>query len=804
MSTQNVSQPASGLAGKSFRPDIQGLRALAVVLVLVFHIWPAALPGGYVGVDVFFVISGYLITGILLRQAVHKGEIGFLAFYARRARRLLPAATAVLVAVVIASFLWMPELHWHETAQDVLASALYAMNWWLAASAGDYFAADAAVSPLRHYWSLAIEEQFYLLWPAVVALLVGLARRFRWRMVPTLTGGILAVIIISFVHSGIATADHRAWAYFATTTRAWELAVGGLLALALPASGSRWNPAIAAAGLLAILIAAFLFDGNSAFPGWIAMLPVAGTAAVIYSGGATGANTFIHRLLGSAIPRYLGGTSYSLYLWHWPLIVFAAHVTGSQPGPYSGALLILASLVFADLSKRLIEDPIYRSNRHDVSPRNGLFIGATCVVAAALAGLALLVLPSAGGVSDDQAIVANKYPGAAVMSYGYVHDHTPSLAHIRRDIPQDYRKCHGSPRAVRINPCPPVGPADATIDIAVVGDSHAGQWTPALFDLAARIGARVHIYTKSSCPFTLAQILEKGSVYAECSQWNQNLLEVLRTTRPDIIFSSASSRYDARDGDGLSDASAIAAGQRVLWRELDAMGAQIVVMRDTPRPARVRVDPAQCLAQANARPADCSIARAKVVTPELEDPNLLSAQGASFVHTLDLTDHICNAAACDPVVGNVVVWRDNNHITATYAKTLAGALHQALLPILPGAGTDREATITEATPGTSLAMEGMLDCGPSGQHAPFDRAISLTVSGTELHVLRGDWQQRNRGYEIWKGEMSADGHITVTGHYREGGPDIKKVELNGRKINGKIELTGRRGPRECRFVAALP
>src|SRR5690554_6404718 len=267
MSTHNVPrQPASGLAGKTFRPDIHGLRAIAVGLVLVFHIWPSALPGGYVGVDVFFVISGYLITGILLRQAIGDGKLGFLAFYARRSRRLLPAATAAMLAVVAASFLWMPELHWHETAQDVIASASYVMNWWLAVSSGDCFASDAAVSPLQHYWSLAIEEQFYLFWPAIIAGLVAMARRFRWDLMRTLAVGMAVVVIASFVHSGMATADNRAWAYFATTTRAWELALGAMLAIMAPASKSWWKALLASAGLAAIVIAAVLFDGNSAFP----------------------------------------------------------------------------------------------------------------------------------------------------------------------------------------------------------------------------------------------------------------------------------------------------------------------------------------------------------------------------------------------------------------------------------------------------------------------------------------------------------------------------------------------------------
>lgn len=794
-------RPASGLAGKTFRMDIQGLRALAVGLVLVFHVWPSALPGGYVGVDVFFVISGYLITGILLRQATG-GKIDFLAFYARRARRLLPAATATMLAVAVASFLWMPAIHWHDTAQDVIASAFYVMNWWLAGTAGDYFASDAAASPLQHFWSLAIEEQFYLIWPAMIAGLVAMARHFGWDLVRTLVAGIAVVVAASLAHSIIATVDDRAWAYFATTTRAWELAIGALLAIAAPAQRSWWNAVLGVVGLAMIVTAAAFFDATSPFPGWIAALPVLGTAAVIHSGGAGGTHSFVHRALGSAVPRYLGGTSYSLYLWHWPLIIFAGFWTGSQPGLYSGLLLIVGAIVLADLSKRFLEDPIYKAHQPGASSRSGIYLGVGCLGAAAAAGFALLVLPGAGGPAVN-ADTAARYPGAAILARGYNHDHTPGLASIRQDIPADYRKCHGSTRAVEITPCPPLGPSDATVDVAVVGDSHAGQWIPALAELANKAGLRIHIHTKSSCPFTLAEVMSRGEVYEECSRWNRNLMEVLRATRPAIVVSSASSVYRGRDDEGRTGAEAIAAGQQALWRELESLGAQVVVIRDTPRPARVGVDPAECLAQRDSRPADCSLVRAEIVVPESEDPNVLGARALPSVHLVDLTDYICSAAACDPIVGNVVVWRDNNHLTASYAMTLAPALYANLGPLFSRPVRPASADpIASKSNSPQSSISGVLRCGPSGDHPPFERRMDITVSEDNLHARRGDWRQREGGFEVWHGKIASNGQVSVTGQYREGPPDIKAVELNGSLRNGTVALSGRRGPRECRFTTA--
>lgn len=621
-------------------------------------------------------------------------------------------------------------------------------------------------------------------------------------MVRTLGIGVALVVAASLLHSVLATLDDRAWAYFATTTRAWELAIGALLAIAAPAQKAWWSAVLGAAGLAMIIIAAAFFDATSPFPGWIAALPVLGTAAVLHSGGAGGTNSFVHRALGSTVPRYLGGTSYSLYLWHWPLIIFVGVWTGSQPGLYSGVLLIVGSIVLADLSKRFLEDPIYKAHQPGTSSRSGIYLGAFCLAAAVAAGFALLVLPGAGSPALNVETAA-RYPGAATLSREYDHDHTPALANIRQDIPADYRKCHGSTRAIEITPCRPLGPPDATVDVAVVGDSHAGQWIPALAELAHKVGLRVHIHTKSSCPFTLAEVVSRGEVYEECSRWNRNLMEVLRATRPAIVVSSASSVYRGRDDEGRTGAEAIAAGQRALWRELASLGAQVVVIRDTPRPARAGVDPAECLAQRDSRPADCSLVRAEIVIPESEDPNVLGARGLSSVHLVDLTDNICSAAACDPIVGNVVVWRDNNHLTASYARTLADALHAALMPALGNAGTKRGTADSQGDPAGKTIARGMLECGPTGRHPQFERAIELIVLNNSFDVQRGDWQRRTRSYEMWHGSITADGNVDVAGHYREGSPDVKQVEFSGSIVDGKVDVTGHRGPRECRFTADL-
>ncbi|HEY0700376.1 MAG TPA: acyltransferase, partial [Micromonospora sp.] len=314
---------------RSFRGDIEGMRALAVILVLVGHAAPGLLPGGFVGVDVFFVISGFLITGLLVEELDRTGRISLAGFYARRARRLLPAAALVGLVSLLLAVLFLPKVRWADTGWDAVASALYAMNWRLAEQAVDYLAADNSASILQHYWSLAVEEQFYLLWPLLLVVFAGGWRRPghpRRRLRPMLLVAALVVVAVpSFVWSVVLTQTDPARAYFVSTTRLWELALGGGLALA--GARLRRMPAPVAAGVAwasvaAILAAAALLAPDHAFPGYLALLPTLGAAAVI-AGGLVPGGAGPERVLGLRPLRATGAVSYSLYLWHWPVLVAA-------------------------------------------------------------------------------------------------------------------------------------------------------------------------------------------------------------------------------------------------------------------------------------------------------------------------------------------------------------------------------------------------------------------------------------------------------------------------------------------------
>jgi len=353
-----LSRRAAKRANRSFLPEIQVLRAVAVTLVVLYHYWPDTLTGGYVGVDAFFVISGYLITSHLLREVDRTGILRLWAFYARRARRLLPASIFVLLFVALGTFLLLPSDLWSSTAHELAASGFYVQNLWLASKAVTYSASNDVASPVTHYWSLSAEEQFYLVWPALIILAYVVARRWlRGRTTTTVGFTLLAVTAGSFVFSVWATAAHGAAAYFITPTRAWEFGTGALVVLLM----RRWVPPLGVAvllrwlGLAGLLAAAWLFTGATAFPGYAAALPVAATAAVIVAGDTGGADPS-YVLFRLRPVQWLGDASYSIYLWHWPLLMFAPYVLRHSLTTPELLVLILLCLVISGLSRRFAED----------------------------------------------------------------------------------------------------------------------------------------------------------------------------------------------------------------------------------------------------------------------------------------------------------------------------------------------------------------------------------------------------------------------------------------------------------------
>ena len=655
---------------------------------------------GYVGVDVFFVISGFLITSILLREIDTEGTISWSRFVGRRVRRLLPAAATVLAVTAVAAWFVVPGLRRQEIGVDVAGAALYVVNWVLADRAVDYLASDAGQSPVQHFWSLAVEEQFYVVWPLALIGLCLLVRRLgRGATVPSrrAVGGLLAAMALpSFGYAVWLAATDPARSYFVTTTRVWELGVGAAVAVGLfgrtPRSPGRREAAIGWLGLAAVLGSAAMMPGRVAWPGAWSLLPTLGTAAVLYAGW-TGAREGPVRLLGTAPLVWVGGLSYSLYLWHWPALVLAESALGHL-APVQKAALVLVSAVPAWASHRFIERPVHLSRRMLSRPRLNLGLGAALTSACALAAVPLLMAsspfrtdPVAGARPSVSTLGAATLPGpqpegsapegAAPQPAGTAHQ-VGDVDRWEWLVPDPQRAAEDRPKA-DVDHCQvdrlddePVacefGVPDAATTVALVGDSKALQWLPALERLAPQRGWRIVTYGKSSCAFAAGEAQLAGAPYTSCDAWNAKVVDRLRAEPPDLLVTSSRAR-DGWDGHATST-SALVDGLSSRWREVSAMGTPVVVLGDSPASPD---DLDLCTARHATSLTACAFDRTTAVERSGLPAQRQAAARATGVDLVDLTAWIC-PQRCPVAIGHVAVHRPGDHITATYATTLAGVI----------------------------------------------------------------------------------------------------------------------------------
>ena len=657
-----------------FRPDIQGLRAIAVIAVLLFHVWPGVVPAGFVGVDVFFVISGFLITGLLLREIERTGSISLLDFYERRVRRLLPAAVFVLLVVALATPL-LPETRWAETAVAIAASALYVENWHLSWLAIDYFGAENPASPVQHYWSLSIEEQFYVVWPLVMIGVAGFALHTARDLRKCLFIVLAGISAVSLAASIALTATTPETAYFVTHTRIWELGLGGLLAFAPPLTWSnRTNELARATGIAAILIACFAFSPGTAFPGYAAILPTAGAALIILAVPATGGWS-IERLLALRPMQYLGDMSYSIYLWHWPIIVFYSVLTGTAPAWFDGSLLIAATLFVSHFSKRQIEDRFRR--RADRPPLRAIAFGAAASIAAVLAAGAIYAVVE---ISQHSVVTStgwrHRYPGAMAILAGAntpkVERFLPSLKGIRRDRADVYEKGCDVASGDELMPCE-YGQEGGDVEIMLVGDSHAANWIPTLEIVAGQKSWRLTTHTKSGCPLLRVPVVRRGRSHDSCLIWGAKLLDAMKELPPDIVIFTHDSGRSIFGAENAENHEAMTSAIVDVWGHLLDLDIRVIAIRDIPE---MPFNPPECLSGTGS----CMVENLKM----RPDPIVEAQKRRPEVDLIDMNDAFCIAGHCPLVVGNVYVWRDRDHFTATYSRTLAPELGRRLEALLDG------------------------------------------------------------------------------------------------------------------------
>lgn len=596
------------LSNKQFRPDIEGLRAVAVLAVVLFHAGVPGLGGGFVGVDVFFVVSGFLITGLLWREAANTGTVRMPKFYAGRARRLLPAAALVLVVTSLAATVLLPPLQARSVLADAIASALYAGNYRFAVQGTDYLRTEAAASPLQHYWSLGVEEQFYLLWPALILGIAWLlTRNGRDTRSAVPYACVLAVVAGASLMLALAwTQTMPPWAFFSLPTRAWELAVGGLVAL----TAAHWRslPPVCAAlvgwgGLALILLTCTQFGTATPYPGTAALLPVMGTALVIGAGCAI-PDLGVGRLLSKPVMRGIGRLSYSWYLWHWPVLLLAPALFGHSLGLAGRLAMIVMSLGLAILTLHLVENPARFATALRGSSWRSLAVGATATATAVCAGLVLLAVrpvPTASGPAAVPVALVGPPPAAAPTTVltpeqqiqaavatsaelqAVPSNLSPPLGNITK--PEVFvNGCVLSWKDVAVPDCSSGDTASPT-KVALIGDSHAGMWQPALETAAQQQHWRLETYAKVTCPPMnlpiLSPYLERE--FTECKQWRADVLTRIAKERPALVVLDMVRRYGADFGFVSYDPTWLDSLTRLV-SQLRGTGARVLVLGPVPDP----------------------------------------------------------------------------------------------------------------------------------------------------------------------------------------------------------------------------
>lgn len=655
------------------RADIQGLRAVAVLVVVLYHAH-VGFSGGFVGVDVFFVISGFVITQLLWREAETTGRTSFRDFYSRRVKRILPALAVMLAVVLPASTLLTAYEAQASTARTGIAAALFNANNYLAYFGldGGYFAVGATSNPLLHTWSLSVEEQFYIGFPALLAFLFWLGRRQRTRRPFFIGVGGLAVA--SFV---LSVAARRGWlpvgsgtaaAFYLAPFRAWEFAVGALVAGVVacrPTVLSRWRPVLSTVGAIAVIASALVFDDATVFPDFAVLVPVLGTAMLLV-GGLTSRQNPITYVLTRRPMGFLGDVSYSWYLWHWPFIVFGRAMW--QEVGAAAPMAAVLSLVPAVLSYRLVEDPIRR--RPLVSMRRVALLAAACMVLPVI-GSFVLMAGTSRLVSSD-----------AVVPFVW---HVDSAEGCDSRIPLDERPQDSCLWTVD----------DPQGEILLVGDSNAGQFTEAVLASAEELRMNVRVATFSSCPMIDLRLFLDGDENHNCHKFVHGALDWIRASPPSlVIVANASDGYIEQPRFSLTQGASgaptdDAAAKATVWelaftetlRLIGDSGAATLVVHPIPK-LRVEwnpreVAPLRLLLDADGFAAsigrtDAADQRSRATVAEVS-----AAAGAGGA-TVDVFDALCPADECRTYQGGEWVYRDHAHITVGAAAGLAPVITEAI------------------------------------------------------------------------------------------------------------------------------
>ena len=687
--TQDSGDESGSAPGdRRFRPDVEGLRAVAIVLVVLYHGGLSFLSGGYVGVDVFFVISGFVITGVLLRERASTGRTSFLSFYGRRSRRIIPAATLVILATVFGTYVVLGALYGNPTAVDARWTSVFLANFHFASTGTNYLNAQEPPSPLLNFWSLAVEEQFYLVYPMVFLLIAGLRTKFSLRA--RLAVGLVLIIIVSFTFSVIQTNVSPTLAYFSPFSRAWELALGALVCVA-----THWLlrlPKVVGGmmtwvGLGAIGFSAVVFGASTVYPGSLVAVPVIGTGLVI-AGGTSSPRWAAESLLGLRPFRWMGRLSYSLYMWHWPLLIIAAESYGKASLPFhQNVVWLVAALIASIGTYKWVENPVRHARilaRGWAPVVFGLLLIAVSLIVATLA----LDTHQAGesststGKTGTTAIVPvssaqlDQLLAAAPSIRFLPADLTPPLATVRYDWGGQAAPCFPALGQSVVPPTCVAGDPHGTHTMVVYGDSHAAMWFDALNDIALRAHWKLVDLGKGYCPANSLPYANPpgwgtpGGEYAACDQWHRFAINRINQLQPNLVIVTQEYRGKV-DGSGYTPRQ-WQRGLELTLGQLHVAKGNVVVLGNIPL---LPQSGPECLADNTTNVQRCSGAMITVLSKFNRAEQL--AAGDAGARYVSVTPWFCSTN-CPAVVGRYNVYLDQYHVTATYSLVLQDVLAKAL------------------------------------------------------------------------------------------------------------------------------
>lgn len=658
-------------SSEKFRIDIHGLRGIAVLLVVLYHLKLSVISGGYIGVDIFFVISGYLITSHL-KDAINSNRFNFSDFYARRIRRIIPASIFVLVCTIVLSCMLLPPLILPQVLKESIATALYIPNVYHALQQTDYLA-DTSVSPFLHYWSLGIEEQFYLLWPLILFLLLKALKFNKNILIPV----ILIILLASFFGNYFLTKYSQSWSFFLIFTRAWELISGALLAVLT--SGREFPKKTHSkilglvcgwSGIVLLGYSAATYNEATEFPGAAAALPVLGAILIIFAGTLSNA-TALNRVLGNRFLQYIGTISYSLYLWHWPVIIFAEELFPNLNHTTSLIVLFTVSVCLADITYRFVEQP-FRFKSPDIPTKSVLIysLSTSMIITVVIGGYGYQL--KSQPLHIDKASQAQAPTTHPDFTSFVPNNLTPALRQAKNSFPGIYDDgCHDDFFTTNARGCS-YGETQSNRTYVLFGDSHAAQWFPALEKYTEEHNIHLITFTKSACPSLDLRILLRGSEYLNCAEWYKKVIAKINAINPDLIIIS---NYKE------SQKSVIAVDKKQEWKN----GLQrtinhfpkktnVIVIGDTPSFERA---PAICLSENISSAEKCSFPRETLL-----DKGLAEAEKEVAIdnrkHYIDMNNYLCSSTTCGPIIGNILVYRDQHHLTTAFSKQLSDMLGNAI------------------------------------------------------------------------------------------------------------------------------